>query len=55
MLRDGHQRAFTPISRAVTDSRSEGDDMFTEEDRHKLNRVDDRLERYEPLTWTKQL
>jgi N-acetyl-anhydromuramyl-L-alanine amidase AmpD len=33
----------------------EEDDMFTEEDRRKLNRVYDHLEAYEPLTWTKRL
>ena len=31
------------------------DDMFTEEDRRKLNRVYDHLEAYEPLVWTKRL
>jgi len=34
---------------------TEEDDMFTEEDRRKLNRVYDHLEAYEPLTWTKRL
>jgi N-acetyl-anhydromuramyl-L-alanine amidase AmpD len=33
----------------------EEDDMFTEEDRRKLNRVYDHLEAYEPLVWTKRL
>ena len=33
----------------------EEDDMFTEEDRRKLNRVYDHLEGYEPLVWTKRL
>jgi hypothetical protein len=33
----------------------EEDDMFTEEDRLKLNRVYDHLEAYEPLVWTKRL
>ena len=33
----------------------EEDDMFTEEDRRKLNRVYDHLEAYEPLTWTTRL
>ena len=31
------------------------DDMFTEEDRRKLDRVYQHLEAYEPLTWTKRL
>jgi hypothetical protein len=31
------------------------DDMFTDEDRRKLNRVYDHLEAYEPLVWTKRL
>jgi N-acetyl-anhydromuramyl-L-alanine amidase AmpD len=34
---------------------TEEDDMFTEEDRRKLNRVYDHLEAYEPLTWMKRL
>ena len=34
---------------------SEEDDMFTEEDRRKLNRVYDHLEAYEPLVWTTRL
>lgn len=33
----------------------EEDDMFTEEDRRKLNRVYDHLEAYEPLVWTTRL
>ena len=33
----------------------EEDDMFTEEDRRKLNRVYDHLEAYEPLVWTARL
>jgi hypothetical protein len=31
------------------------DDMFTDEDRRKLNRVYDHLEAFEPLTWFKRL
>ena len=31
------------------------DDMFTEDDRRKLNRVYEHLEAYEPLTWMKRL
>jgi N-acetyl-anhydromuramyl-L-alanine amidase AmpD len=34
---------------------TEEDDMFTEEDRRKLNRVYDHLEAYEPLVWTTRL
>jgi N-acetyl-anhydromuramyl-L-alanine amidase AmpD len=33
----------------------EEDDMFTEEDRRKLNRVYEHLEAYEPLVWTARL
>lgn len=33
----------------------EGDDMFTDEDRRKLNRVYDHLEAYEPMTWVSRL
>lgn len=33
----------------------EEDDMFTAEDRRKLDRVYQHLEAYEPLTWTKRL
>jgi N-acetyl-anhydromuramyl-L-alanine amidase AmpD len=42
------------IVREALDALKE-DDMFTEEDRRKLNRVYDHLEAYEPLTWTKRL
>jgi len=42
------------LERIVRDA-TEEDDMFTEEDRRKLNRVYDHLEAYEPLTWTKRL
>jgi hypothetical protein len=41
------------ITRIV--SEAEEDDMFTEDDRRKLNRVYDHLEAFEPLTWTKRL
>lgn len=34
---------------------SEEDDMFTEEDRRKLDRVYQHLEAYEPLVWTTRL
>jgi len=34
---------------------SEEDDMFTEEDRRKLDRVYEHLEAYEPLVWTTRL
>jgi N-acetylmuramoyl-L-alanine amidase len=34
---------------------TEEDDMFTEEDRRKLNRVYDHLEAYEPMVWTGRL
>ena len=34
---------------------TEEDDMFTEEDRRKLNRVYDHLEAYEPMTWVSRL
>ena len=34
---------------------NEEDDMFTEDDRQKLNRVYDHLEAYEPLVWIKRL
>ena len=34
---------------------TEEDDMFTDEDRRKLNRVYDHLEAYEPLVWTSRL
>ncbi len=42
------------LDRIVREALQE-DDMFTEEDRRKLNRVYDHLEAYEPLTWTKRL
>jgi N-acetylmuramoyl-L-alanine amidase len=42
------------LGRIVSEALEE-DDMFTEEDRRKLNRVYDHLEAYEPLTWTKRL
>ena len=42
------------LERIVEQSREE-DDMFTEEDRRKLNRVYDHLEAYEPLTWVSRL
>lgn len=38
------------ISRIAREA-TEEDDMFTEEDRRKLNRVYDHLEAYEPLVW----
>lgn len=34
---------------------TEEDDMFTEEDRRKLNRVYDHLEAYEPMIWVSRL
>lgn len=34
---------------------TEQDDMFTEEDRRKLDRVYQHLEAYEPLVWTTRL
>jgi N-acetyl-anhydromuramyl-L-alanine amidase AmpD len=34
---------------------SEEDDMFTEEDRRKLDRIYQHLEAYEPLVWTTRL
>lgn len=34
---------------------TEEDDMFTEDDRRKLNRVYDHLEAYEPMTWVSRL
>lgn len=42
------------LERIVREAREE-DDMFTEEDRRKLNRVYDHLEAYEPLVWTTRL
>ena len=42
------------IARIAREAEQE-DDMFTEDDRRKLNRVYDHLEAYEPLTWTKRL
>jgi N-acetyl-anhydromuramyl-L-alanine amidase AmpD len=42
------------LARIVEEAREE-DDMFTEEDRRKLNRVYDHLEAYEPLVWTTRL
>ena len=34
---------------------AEEDDMFTDDDRRKLNRVYDHLEAYEPLVWVSRL
>ena len=42
------------ITRIAREAEQE-DDMFTEDDRRKLNRVYDHLEAYEPLAWTKRL
>jgi N-acetyl-anhydromuramyl-L-alanine amidase AmpD len=42
------------LDRIVSEALQE-DDMFTEEDRRKLNRVYDHLEAYEPLVWTTRL
>src|SRR5438034_2764188 len=42
------------LDRIVREALQE-DDMFTEEDRRKLNRVYDHLEAYEPLVWTTRL
>jgi N-acetylmuramoyl-L-alanine amidase len=42
------------LERIVREAREE-DDMFTEEDRRKLNRVYDHLEAYEPMVWTSRL
>lgn len=42
------------LDRIVRQAQEE-DDMFTEEDRRKLNRVYDHLEAYEPLVWTTRL
>ena len=42
------------ITRIAREAEQE-DDMFTEDDRRKLNRVYDHLEAYEALTWTKRL
>jgi hypothetical protein len=42
------------LERIVREALEEGD-MFTEEDRRRLNRVYDHLEAYEPLVWTARL
>jgi N-acetyl-anhydromuramyl-L-alanine amidase AmpD len=42
------------LDRIVREAQAE-DDVFTEDDRRKLNRVYDHLEAYEPLVWVKRL
>jgi len=39
----------------IAEQAGEEDDMFTDDDRRKLNRVYDHLEAYEPLVWVSRL